>query len=359
MSEAIIPGLPDDLAFRCLAKISHGYHGLLECVSKKWRWTIKSSDYANLKAKEGWCGNWLFACTHMGHKSQWNAYDPDANRWHPVPGFPWANYESLRGCSCICVCKRFLVVGGCYMKGNLGTNNVIMFDPFKQQWSCVSSMRTARTNFASAAINDKVYVAGGNNSDSTEGLSAAEVYDPYLDRWEDLPPMPFVLFECFSVSYGGQFHVIGKKASNFEYDTYVIFNPINQTWHIVEDLWPFSKLSREYTTVTDGGIYAILDDDIVKVTNKYMRPLGTFPAIILQGHVRPLKPFGFSLIGFKQKLYVVGGMALRYDSDARSYDVVELSTVRSFDPTKMPLEWCDVRPMPVQSSGVIGCALVE
>ncbi|KAH0925490.1 LOW QUALITY PROTEIN: hypothetical protein HID58_017746 [Brassica napus] len=28
--QSIIPGLPDDLALRCITKLSHGYHGMLE-----------------------------------------------------------------------------------------------------------------------------------------------------------------------------------------------------------------------------------------------------------------------------------------------------------------------------------------
>jgi len=190
------------------------------------------------------------------------------------------------------------------------------------------------------------------------------IFSPFYDicRWEDLPPMPFALLECISVSYGGHFHVVGKKGSNYEYDTYVIFNPVDQRWKIVEDPWPFSKLSRDYTTVTDGRIYTILDDNSVRVMDTETRdwcPLGAFPAVVLADHARPLKPFGFCFIGFKQYLYVVGGMALRYDSDTHTYDIVELNTVRCCDSTSLPLEWHDVAPMPVPSSGIIGCALVE
>ncbi|KAK9934176.1 hypothetical protein M0R45_021328 [Rubus argutus] len=107
LHQAIIPGLPDDLALRCLAKLSHGYHGLLETVSKAWRDLIRSSDYANYKARERWCGNWLFVLTE-GSKNEWVGYDPEADRWHPLPKIPtvhaeWKHY----GFSSISVCNRF------------------------------------------------------------------------------------------------------------------------------------------------------------------------------------------------------------------------------------------------------------
>jgi hypothetical protein len=33
-------------------------------VSKRWRDLIRSSDYAAFKAREGWCGDWLFVPSH-------------------------------------------------------------------------------------------------------------------------------------------------------------------------------------------------------------------------------------------------------------------------------------------------------
>ncbi|WZZ57716.1 hypothetical protein YC2023_057823 [Brassica napus] len=81
IEQSIIPGLPDDLALKCIAKLSHGYHGKLECVSKGWRDLVRSDAYSCYKARNGWSGSWLFAHSN----NQWVAYDPDADRWHPLP----------------------------------------------------------------------------------------------------------------------------------------------------------------------------------------------------------------------------------------------------------------------------------
>lgn len=188
---AIIPGLPDDLALKCLAKVSHGYHGLLEVVCKRWRSLIRSSEYARAKAQEGWCGNWLFVLTEEQIKGPWNAYDPEADRWHALPPISWdsSNYNH-RGFSCVTVAKKFLVIGGCYtpcdtlgqLKRFTATNEVIQFDPFSKQWSRVASMKVARCNFACAVIHEKVYVAGGCSLSNASTLAHAEVYDPVEDR---------------------------------------------------------------------------------------------------------------------------------------------------------------------------------
>lgn len=361
--QLIIPGLSDDLALRCLARISHGYHGLLECVSRKWRDAIRSMDYAHIKARHEWCGNWLFVSTADG-KGQWDAYDPDADRWHPLPTVPTDCDESCCGFSCVSVCKKFLVIGGCYLynKGRLVVNDVMLFDPFKKQWKRAANMRTARTDFACAVISEKVYVAGGRNSSDTEGLSSAEVYDPCTDRWEDLPPMPFPLIECFSISYGGQFHVLGKREYSLQQDAYLVFNPVNQQWCMVKDLQLFRSLTCKYTTTVNGNIYTILEEGGVKMMDtdqKFWCTLGAFPAVFLPNHTRPLNPFAFGFVGFQQYLYVTGGMALKYNSDALSYAIVKLNSVRFCDPRKLSLEWKDARPMPTRGGCILGCAVME
>ena len=42
-------------------------------------------NYSNYKAREGWCGDWLFPLTE-GSKNQWVAYDPEADKWHSLLG---------------------------------------------------------------------------------------------------------------------------------------------------------------------------------------------------------------------------------------------------------------------------------
>lgn len=143
-------------------------------------------DYAHIKARERWCGDWLFV---LGADSPalWHAYDPDADRWHPLPRMPgFTDDDELCRFSCVSVSNKFLVIGGCHIshseKRCSETRSLMVFDPFKKQWKVAANMQTARTDFACAVISDKVYVAGGSNSNSPEGLATAEVYDPDADK---------------------------------------------------------------------------------------------------------------------------------------------------------------------------------
>ena len=49
-------------------------------------------------------------------------------------------------------------------------------------------MPTARSELAAAALDGRIYVAGGIAQWGT--TAAFEAYDPATDRWEELPPLP-------------------------------------------------------------------------------------------------------------------------------------------------------------------------
>ncbi|KAF3650608.1 F-box/kelch-repeat protein [Capsicum annuum] len=190
IDQPLIPGLPDDLALRCLAKISHGYHGTLETVCRGWRKLFRSAEYSNYKAREGWSENWLFVLAGES-KNQWVAYDPEADRWHPLPRIPTSHPDQEHlGFSCVCVLNKFLLIGGTYgtrdpvfpHQGAVTTNEVFQFDPFRKEWRKVASMRTPRSHFACSVVSGKVYVAGGRNTSLIEGLALAEVYNPLTDK---------------------------------------------------------------------------------------------------------------------------------------------------------------------------------
>uniref|UniRef100_A0A1D1YV35 F-box/kelch-repeat protein At1g16250 n=1 Tax=Anthurium amnicola TaxID=1678845 RepID=A0A1D1YV35_9ARAE len=368
----LIPGLPDDLALICLSRISHGYHGILECVSRRWRDTFRSTEYSGLKAREGWCGNWLFVLTDEQHSVQWNAYDPEADKWHPLPMTPKDNSESSHcGFSCVTVCKKFLVLGGYYVplaksgssdpyKLTRATNDVFCFDPFDKQWSRVTGMRTPRYDFACSVLCGKVFVAGGSDS-SNKGLAEAEVYDILKDKWEDLPSMPAPLVNCFSISYDDRFHVIGRNGNLLQY---YIFDPSGQSWKAVEDLWQFYRLKHNATTVLGDCIYAILDEGLKTLKISDAEPsdwslLDGPPFVELPGHSRKLQPTGYGFIGFRRKLYLVGGKGVKYDSDAHVFDIVKFDFTRYCEPGVLPLEWREARAMFRSRGTVIGCAFLE
>ncbi|KAG8641884.1 F-box/kelch-repeat protein At1g16250 [Manihot esculenta] len=375
VDQLIIPGLPDDLALRCLARLSHGHHGLLETVSKRWRDLIRSSEYAHYKAREGWCGNWLFALTEQSN-NQWIAYDPDADRWHPLPKFSgdYADWHHS-GFSCVCIYNRLLVIGGSYAPQDsslphqkpLITDYVLQFDPFKKEWKRMESMRTPRSHFACSVIGGKVYVAGGRNLSSTRGLALAEVYDPLIDKWEELPPMPNPQMDCLGLSYKGKLHVLSDQVGLSDMNASQVFNLSEKTWCIVEDIWPFSRAMQFSVQVMGGDrVYTVVDwgESLIKTRDSEKGEwynIGAIPSVILHNHTRALEAFGYGFAALQEELYILGGKVLKWEEAGTGrFDIVRLGLVRVCNPLVRPLKWKEARPMCGRACGsILGCASLE
>ncbi|XP_048321547.1 F-box/kelch-repeat protein At1g16250 isoform X2 [Ziziphus jujuba] len=380
LRQSIIPGLPDDLALRCLAKLSHGYHGKLETVSKAWRDLIRSAEYGNYKARQGWCGNWLFVLTE-GSKNEWIAYDPEADKWHPLPIpkmlFTTTPHIDLKhfGFSCVSVCNRFYLIGGSYAPHDSAfphqrhfiTNAVFQFDPFLKQWSNAASMVTSRSHFACCVVSGKIYVAGGRNLSTPRGLVLAEVYDPLTDKWEELPPMPNPQMDCLGLSYKGKFHVLSDQVGLPDQNTSEVFDPSDGTWCTVEDIWPFSRAMQfAVQVIEDDRIYTVVDwgESLIKTRDTEKgewQNVGSVPSVVLPDHGRPLEAFGYGFAALRNELYVVGGKVLKWEeSGAGRFDIVKLGLVRVCDPLVMPLKWRETKPMFGSACGsILGCASME
>src|SRR4030095_129708 len=83
---------------------------------------------------------------------------------------------------------KIYVVGG--RPGNLSVNEV--YDPRTNAWTTKTPMPTARSGHAITSLDNLVFAFGGEgNSASQAGtFSEVEVYNPDLDSWTRLQPMP-------------------------------------------------------------------------------------------------------------------------------------------------------------------------
>ena len=89
--------------------------------------------------------------------------------------------------SCLVSDKRHLyLVGGYGLFSYQSSKTVERFDPILATWEEVAAMNEARFDAFGAAMNDKIYIAGGININ--EGcltvLKSCEVYDPSTNEWQ-------------------------------------------------------------------------------------------------------------------------------------------------------------------------------
>ena len=112
-------------------------------------------------------------------------------------------------------------------------------------WQTIQPMRTARINFESASIDDKIYAIGG----SPNKLATMEMFDPKVNSWED----------CRSKSQGCHSHA----ASTYNGEIYVFsvdgfcekYNPATDIWTTIAALkYANGNVSFRGSAVLNGKI---------------------------------------------------------------------------------------------------------
>jgi N-acetylneuraminic acid mutarotase len=115
-----------------------------------------------------------------------------------------------------------------------------MYDPATDTWTTKQSMPTARTGPAAAVFNNKIYVIGGIIAESNPSYSGytgiTEVYDPSTDTWETKEPMPTACAYLDANVVGDRIYLITglTYADVFPFqggnDKNQVYDPITDSW---------------------------------------------------------------------------------------------------------------------------------
>ena len=106
--------------------------------------------------------------------------------------------------------KHIYLIGGKskYYKST-ALSTAYRFDPSadNHEWEEVAPINQARYNAFGAAMNDKVYIAGG--CQGQEALKTCEVYNPLTDEWQLMPSLKVPRMSASMVCHEGRLYVLG------------------------------------------------------------------------------------------------------------------------------------------------------
>ena len=132
----------------------------------------------------------LYALTNTEVESFIFLYNPDKNIWKtggdddPFPR--WGVCGVTDG-------HHLYIIGGTSVVDHTikGTAKVKRYDPSADSWEEVSDMNERRNDAFGAAMNGKIYVAGGMQEDreSWSVLNTSEVYNPSSNEWHLIPSL--------------------------------------------------------------------------------------------------------------------------------------------------------------------------
>ncbi|XP_044502340.1 F-box/kelch-repeat protein SKIP30-like [Mangifera indica] len=344
MSE-LIEGIPDAVAFRCLARVPFYLHPKLELVSRSWRAAIRSQELFKARQEVGSSEELLCVCA-FDPENLWQLYDPRGDLWITLPVLP-SKIRQLAHFGAVSAAGKLFVLGGGSdavdpltgdQDGSFATNEVWSYDPVVRQWAQCASMLVPRAMFACCALNGKIVVAGGFTS-CRKSISQAELYDPDKDIWVQIPDLHRTHNSaCTGLVHGGKMHVLHKGLSTVQ-----VLDPVGLGWTVEDYGWLQGPMA-----VVQGCIYVMSHGLICKQEGDLRK------VVVLASEFR--RRIGFAMTGMGGDIYVIGGVI---DPDHWNWDInpmsnVDVLTVGAERPT-----WRQAAPMTKCRGTILGCTQLK
>ena len=126
-------------------------------------------------------------------------HNTETNDWDKMKSF-----RSLQRNPCVVNDQQFL-----YVISGRESNITVRFDSGQNNWKKLAAVNEERFNAFGAAMNDKIYIAGGQSSSAYRGLSSCEVYNPATNEWQLMPGLKVPRYSASMVCFAGQLYVLG------------------------------------------------------------------------------------------------------------------------------------------------------
>jgi N-acetylneuraminic acid mutarotase len=177
-------------------------------------------------------------------------YDPKRDIWTEGSSMPTA-----RGALTTVFLEGILfAMGGEGENGIMDTNEA--YNSKTKTWISKSPMPTARHHAASAVVDGNVYVIGGRIEGSLPitNVNVTEMYDPKMDKWIKLDPMPSKRSGISAASINNTIYVFGGEDITKTYNN-------NEKYNVKDNKWE----SKESLPTARHGLSAVSVDDKIYV----------------------------------------------------------------------------------------------
>lgn len=263
----LISGLPDDIAFFCLARVPRRYHPLLRCVSSRWRALVSSKDWHTYRQKHNLEEACVYAlCRDNDGRGCCYILDTLKRCWKPIQGIP-PQCLKRKNMACAALGKKLYLLGGFDVVAC--TNEVYCYDASTNKWEEAAPLSIARCSCVSEALNGRLYAIGGMGSDYSS-LFSFESYDPDFNSWT-LHSGPTIDVVQESAALDGKIFVrcswnyfmsyeLPNILSNEEALEIVAYDPLIDTWQDINDKHMATGW-RGPAVVVDGTLY-VLDQNL-------------------------------------------------------------------------------------------------
>lgn len=139
----LITGLPDDIAFFCLARVPRRYHHVLKCVSRRWRAMVCSDAWHLYRQEHNLDEAWIYAlCRDNDGQACFCLLDAERRCWKSFQGV-LPQFLRRAGIACEALGKKLYLLGGCSLSED-ASDEVYCYDASTNSWDEAAPLKTAR-----------------------------------------------------------------------------------------------------------------------------------------------------------------------------------------------------------------------
>ncbi|KAH7670800.1 F-box domain-containing protein, partial [Dioscorea alata] len=238
--QVLIPGLPEDIALDCLARVPHRFHQGLRPVCRRWCQLVTSPEFYLHRERIGTAEDLIFLVQARPAEKVEGGVDlvtaGESKAEFRLPRCALVAYNVTMAAAAE---GKVVVMGGWDPETLEPMREVGVVDPVTGRRRVGKAMTTARSFFAAAAMGRRVFVAGGHDSQKN-ALRTAEAYDVQMDDWVELPAMEEERDECQGAVVGGKFWAVSgyRTEGQGRFDpTAECYDPATEGWIKAEGIW--------------------------------------------------------------------------------------------------------------------------
>jgi hypothetical protein len=249
------------------------------------------------------------------------------------------NYGSVAGNYSFVMEGNNIYGAACYLSNNQVVKKFICYNSQTNTWNTLPSFSKERAGFAMVALNNKIYIFGGDSilyqNNNHYSVPYVEEYDITANSWIQKANMPTSRFFANSKIINNKVYVMGGATSYTSQSNYVnsneVFDPSTNTWtQKTPAPTNFNGLSNG--TVSNTSIYFSYTDinqTILKITN-YNIITDTWTAIPTPINDYDLNPYtNIALASISNRLF--GASNNQNLSTVFEFDSITQSWNKKFD----------------------------
>ncbi|KAJ3671552.1 hypothetical protein LUZ60_007631 [Juncus effusus] len=216
--QPLIPGLPDEVALDCLARVPYRIHTCLRHVCQRWRHLVATRALYSHRERIGLAEDLVFILHLTTKDDKTNSQTEDVFEFFPSIPPPVYSISSYNVKTCEwrreatrvpiwarCIVGsdgKLVVIGGWHPTTLQPIPDVWVMEASTRRWHKGKPMRIGRSLFACASDGKRVFVAGGHDDGKT-ALNMVEAYDAEKDEWVQHPDMLEERDDCIGAIVNG------------------------------------------------------------------------------------------------------------------------------------------------------------